>query len=83
MKIVPKLANGKKTVDYTTIESGEIFMSDNRLYVKFDNDDYDQLAIPLGDGDNFGEDMCGKEVIPINVEIRWSYRPQPKAKPKK
>ncbi len=82
MKITPKVNKGHKTVDYTSLEDGNCFIHAGELCIK--EGGVDQTAFAL-DGSGHYDNMCGKQVIPVDAVLKWSYKkPAKKAvKPKK
>ena len=73
MKITPKLPKPKQdTVDYADLENGDTFLYQGNACIKSDID-CEQRAVDLTDGD-FYDDMCDQQVIPINAELKWSYK---------
>ena len=73
MKVIPKIRNKHKTVNYTDLKEGDAFVYGGDLYIKETIHD-GQYGICLNDVNDFIENMCGTQVIPVNAEIRWSYK---------
>jgi hypothetical protein len=91
MKIRPKVPQPRKDeVNYAHLKDGTTFIYRGSLCFKADVEGH-QLGICLGkstEGDCSGVDwydeMCGQMVVPVDVELKWSYKKQPsKKKPKK
>lgn len=90
MKLIPAIRkNKRKTVDYADLDERDCFMYDGNLYMKFNPDcdisgyDEAQFAISLNEPDDHFSGFCGRQVIPVDVEIKWAYKKQPAKKAKK
>ena len=77
MKITPKIEDKRRTVDYADLKDGECFLYNLDLYIKEDFDGF-QYGICLTDGEAYVSEMCGTQVVPVNCEIKWSYKGQKK-----
>ena len=81
MKITPALRKPRqKTVDYSELNDGDCFYYDGNIYMKLDNDYCDQVGLSLNEPEWDIKQMCGTRVIPIDVEIKWSFQKQPAVK---
>lgn len=59
--------NEKNKVDFAELDAGDCFRDcDGELMIKTD---WEQDAVSLEDGQVFGN-FCGKEVTPVNAEVR-------------
>ncbi len=72
MKITPKITSTHKTVDYSDLKEGNAFMYGGDLYIKSSYGE--QMAFCLNESDSCLDGMCGTQVIPVNAEIKWSYK---------
>jgi len=84
MKVSPLIKHEHKTVDYTDLAEGDAFVYGGELYIKYNGDTDMQYGISLSEPGFSLKEMCSYPVIPVNAEIKWSYKEQPKkAKAKK
>ncbi len=79
MKTVPAITSKHKTVDYADLEVGVAFMYSDNLYIKSSDPGHNQIGVCLHDG-YYINGMCGEQVIPVNAEVKWSYKTQKKGK---
>jgi hypothetical protein len=72
-KITPAIPKAKvvRHPVFEDLKAGEKFLMGGKLYVK-DNSE-DQIGINLLTGE-IEHELCGTEVIPVNVEIKWTKR---------
>lgn len=71
-RLSPPLPVSKDSFEYSDVENGDCFLYNGDLYIK-DDSDGDQFGVSLVTG-KYVTDMCGKPVIPVDVEIKWKVK---------
>ncbi len=80
MKLIPKVANRHKMVDYANLNNGDAFIYNSDICVKADIDDKQYGVVLSNEGTDHYDNMCDCLVIPIDAEVKWTYKKQPAKK---
>ena len=83
-KVTPKIPTSNRAVDYEDLEEGDAFLYTDGLYIKYDAGLQGGISL-TNPTEDFLDDMCGKMVAPVDIEIKWAYKPAKKkvGRPKK
>ncbi len=72
MKVTPKTTK-VNTVDYSTLKAGDCFIMHNGVWIVTSNEDLDQGATCLSDGQVLS-DLCGQQVLPVDATVTWKAK---------
>ena len=70
-RITPPITSSSKATDFDDLVNGDAFLHSGCLCMKCENDE--QEAINLDTGEMY-LNMCGKDVVPVNVTIAWKKK---------
>ncbi|MBE3037081.1 MAG: hypothetical protein IMZ70_08400 [Candidatus Atribacteria bacterium] len=71
-RVQPGVKSPNILVDYADLNDGDAFIHEKRLFIKFDYDDQEGVALDEDGGICY--DMCGEMVLPVDIKIMWTKK---------